>query len=86
MKTTLAFAAGFAAGWLSRAAASSSQGAAVTLLAFVMDATERLRRRATIERERLDDLVAEARAHVSARRAARATRSKPAEEPMDRAA
>jgi hypothetical protein len=85
MKSTLVFAAGFAAGWLSRSAVASSQGTAVTLLAFAMDAVERIRRRAAIERERLDDLVAEARARVTARTAARA-RPRPAEQPMDRAA
>jgi hypothetical protein len=86
MKSTLVFVAGFAAGWLSRGAVASSEGAAATLLAFVMDTTEQLRRRLAIERERFDDLVAEARAQVTARRAARATKSKPAEQPMDRAA
>jgi hypothetical protein len=85
MKSTVVFAAGFAAGWLSRSAVASSRGAAVSLLAFVLDLAERVRRRGAIERERLDDLVAEARAHASARRTGRATKSG-GEEPMERAA
>lgn len=86
MKSTVVFAAGFAAGWLSRSAVASSRGAAVTLLAFVMDLGDRVRRRGAIERERFDDFVAEARAHVDARRAARASKVEPAEQPMGRAA
>jgi hypothetical protein len=51
-----------------------------------MDVVERVRRRGAIERERFDDFVAEARAHVSARRAARGGGVEPAEQPMGRAA
>ncbi len=86
MKSTVVFTAGFATGWLARSAVDSSQGAAVTLLAFLMDTMERVKRLTAIERERLDDLMAEARAQVNARKAARAARSSPSEPTMEHAA
>jgi len=67
MKSTLAFAAGFAAGWLTRGAVDPSKPATVQVAAFVLDSVARIRRAVAIELERLEDFVAEAR-DVAARR------------------
>jgi hypothetical protein len=85
MKSAVAFAAGFITGWLSRSAVATSRGAAVTLLAFVLELGERVRRRGAIEREWFDDLVAEARARAADGKWARATDDTPCE-PVGRAA
>jgi hypothetical protein len=71
MKTTLAFAAGFAAGWVARGAFDTSKPATVQVVAFVLDSVARVRRASAIELERLEDLIAEARDLVARRRAAR---------------
>jgi hypothetical protein len=86
MNSMVAFAAGLATGWLARSALDSTRGAAVSLLASVIDTIERLRRLTTIERERLEDLMAEARAQVDTRKAARTARSRHSEARVNDAA
>ncbi len=68
------FAVGFAAGWLARGTIDSSRSAAVTVLATAMSAVDRVKRAIAIERDHLEDLVAEARARVEVLRAERAER------------
>ncbi len=80
MMSTLAFAAGFAAGWLSRSAIDGPKSAVVQIVALGLDGVARVKRAAAIEREQLEDLVAEARDMVARRRAERA-RDRVAEAP-----
>jgi hypothetical protein len=75
MKNALIFAAGFGAGWLTRSTFESSKAAAVEVIAFGLDALARIRRGLAIEREQLEDIVAEAQDAVARRRAARAPRA-----------
>jgi hypothetical protein len=72
MKSTLAFAAGFATGWLTRSTLDSSKPAAVQIVAFGLDVAGRVKRALAIEREHFEDLVAEAQDAVARRRAERA--------------
>jgi hypothetical protein len=71
MKNALIFAAGFGAGWLTRSTFQSSKSATVEFLAFGLDALARIKRGLAIEREELEDIVAEAHDAVARRRAAR---------------
>ena len=69
------FLAGFGTGWVARSAVDSSRSAVVATLAAAMGAFERVQRAVAMEREHLEDLVAEARAQhelSKARRAAHA--------------
>ncbi len=66
------FLAGFGAGWVARSAVDSSRSAVVATIAAAMGAVERVQRAVAMEREHLEDLVAEARAHHEARKARRA--------------
>ncbi|HZU81743.1 MAG TPA: hypothetical protein VE987_02450 [Polyangiaceae bacterium] len=75
MNRTMSFAVGFAAGWLARSTAQSSHEAAVAALALVLDIVERVKRAATLERERFEDWVAEARAQATDRGASRSAHS-----------
>jgi len=59
-----AFALGFAAGWAARATTESSRSAALTIIAAAIAAYERVKRKVAIERDHLEDLVAEARARA----------------------
>lgn len=68
MMRAASFAAGFAAGWIVRSAVASSHDAVVKLVALGYDTAERARRILALERERFDDLVAEARVQASAAR------------------
>jgi hypothetical protein len=79
------FAAGFATGWLTRSTIDSSKSAVVQLVAFGVDAVARMKRAMAIERERLEDLVAEAHDAV-ARRQARRTKTHAEETPVENAA
>jgi hypothetical protein len=72
MMSTLAFAAGFAAGWITRSGINSSRSVVVEILAFALEARERARRAFAIEIERLEDIAAEAQDAVARRRAERA--------------
>jgi len=63
-KSILAFGLGFASGWGVRSLADSPQGVGVRLLEIAMHAKERIAKWAAAERERLEDMMAEARAKV----------------------
>lgn len=75
MKGVFTFAAGFAAGWLARSTASYSHDAAVGMLAFGLDLSQRMRRAASVERERFGELAKEARARLDVLRSKRAARA-----------
>jgi len=64
LKSVLAFGVGFAGGWAARSLADSPQGVGVKLLEIAMNAKERVGRWAAVERERLEDMFAEARSKV----------------------
>lgn len=66
MKRAVSFAAGFAAGWIVRSTVDSSREAVVKIVSLGYEAAARGRRIFALERERLDDLAAEARARVDA--------------------
>ena len=53
-------ASGFVTGWAARSMSDSPQGVAVKLLEMAHDAKERLVRWSSLERERLEDMLAEA--------------------------
>jgi hypothetical protein len=72
MKSTLIFAAGFGVGWITRSTFNSSKSAAVHIVALGLDTVARLKRMVAIEREELEDIVAEAHHAVARRRAERA--------------
>ena len=55
---------GFVSGWATRSIADSPQGGAVKLVEMAYDAKERLVRWTLLERERLEDILAEARARA----------------------
>lgn len=76
---TLAFAAGFAAGWLARSTLASSKSGLVHLAALGLDTVARVQRAVAIEREQLEDMVAEARDLAARRRAKRAHAEAPVE-------
>ena len=61
MKSILAFGVGFAGGWAARSLADSPQGVGVKLLEVAMKTKDRVARWAAVEREHLEDIVAEAR-------------------------
>lgn len=61
-KSFIALAVGFAGGWAARSLADSPQGVGVKLLEVAIKAKDRLGRWAAAERERLEDMVAEAQA------------------------
>ena len=61
IKSILAFGVGFAGGWAARSLADSPQGVGVKLIEVAMNAKERVSRWAAVERERLEDMMAEAR-------------------------
>lgn len=64
MKSVLTFGLGFAGGWAARSLADSPQGVGVKLLEIAINAKERVGRWAAVERERLEDMMAEARSRV----------------------
>ena len=72
MMNMLAFAAGFAAGWLARSGVDSSKSAVIEVTALSLDTVERIKRALAIEREQFEDMVAEARDLAARRRARRA--------------
>jgi hypothetical protein len=68
MKRAGFFLAGFASGWLVRSTVDSSRGLAVGAVAAVYGTLERVKRLVAIEREHLEDIVAEGKAkHASER-------------------
>ena len=68
MTHLLAYAAGFASGWVVRGTIDSSRGVVVGALSAVYGIVDRTKRFVAIEREQLEDLMAEARARYEARR------------------
>jgi hypothetical protein len=79
MKGTLAFAVGFATGWLTRSTLDAAKPATVQIVAFGLDVAGRVKRALAIEREQLEDLIAEAQDAVARRREERAERAERAE-------
>jgi hypothetical protein len=65
----LGFVAGFAGGWMARGQVDSSRAAVVSIVAGYFKAVERVKRIVAIEREHLEDLVAEGRAKFELDRA-----------------
>ena len=70
------FVAGFASGWVVRSAVDSSHDLAVGLISVAYGAYDRTKRLVAIEREHLEDLVAEGKARYESKRA-RASRAAP---------
>ena len=64
----VSFVFGFAGGWLVRSSFDSSRTAAVRGASAVMSAMDRVKRAVAMEREHIEDLVAEARAHYESKR------------------
>jgi hypothetical protein len=65
MKWILAFGAGVVGGWAIRSLSDSPEGAGVKLLEVGLKAKDRMESWAAVERERLDDMVAEARSNIA---------------------
>ena len=65
MKWVLALGVGLAGGWAARSLSDSPEGAGVKLLEIAIKAKERIDQWAAVERERLDDMMAEARSNIS---------------------
>jgi hypothetical protein len=63
------FVAGFASGWAVRSTVDSSRDLAVGLISVAYGAYDRTKRLVAVEREHLEDLVAEGKARYEARRA-----------------
>jgi hypothetical protein len=63
------FVAGFASGWVVRSAVDSSHDLAVGLVSTAYGAYDRTKRLFAIEREHIEDLVAEGKARYEAKRA-----------------
>ena len=70
----IGFVAGFASGWAVRSTVDSSRGVAVKVVAAYYATAERMRRVVAMEREHLEDLVAEARAKYDTSRARHAAK------------
>jgi hypothetical protein len=64
VKAAVAFGAGFASGWVARSLADSPHDAGVKLVALALRAKAQITRWASSERERLEDVVAEAQTKV----------------------
>lgn len=60
MKSFFTFILGFGAGWAVRSISDSPQGVGVKLMEVALKAKERITHWAAIERERLEDMMAEA--------------------------
>jgi len=65
MKWILALGVGVAGGWAARSLSDSPEGAGVKLLEAALKAKDRVESWAAVERERLDDMVAEARSNIA---------------------
>lgn len=64
MQAVVGFAIGFACGWATRSIADSSEGAGVKLLELAQSAKEHVMHWVAQERERIEDMIAEARANA----------------------
>ncbi len=82
----LGFLAGFGTGWLVRSTAESSHAVFVKLVASAMGAKDRVERAMALEREHLEDIVAEARSIFEHNRARRHAGRAGTEPVNDRAA
>lgn len=82
------FIAGFASGWAVRTTVDSSRSLAVNVISRFYGAMDRVSRAVGMEREHLEDLLAEARAkyEMERARAARANGAQPRPANQDRAA
>ena len=67
MKSLGIFLAGFASGWVVRSTVDSSRSLAVSGVSAAFGAVERVRRVLAIEKEHIEDLVAEGKAKHEAR-------------------
>lgn len=74
IKYLVALGVGIAGGWAIRSLADSPEGAGVKLLEIGIKTKDRVSSWAAVERERLDDMLAEARSNI-ARENASASRS-----------
>lgn len=72
IKWLLALGAGVAAGWALRSLSDSSEGVGVKLLEIGIKTKDRMADWAAVERERLDDMLAEAQANIASQSAAAA--------------
>jgi len=70
IKWLLALGAGVAAGWALRSLSDTSEGAGVKLLEIGIKTKNRIADWAAVERERLDDMLAEAQANIATESAA----------------
>jgi hypothetical protein len=86
MKNALIFVAGFGAGWLTRSTFHSSKSATVQVLAFALDTVARFKRALAIEKEQLEDIMAEAHDAVVRRRAEHVREEQTDSAPADQAA
>lgn len=82
------FALGFAAGWAARTCAESPRSTALSVIAAALSTVDRIKRALAIEKDQLEDLVAEARVRADVLRQERASRERPpsARTPADEAA
>lgn len=64
MKTFVAFAVGFGAGWAVRSIADTPHGVGVKVMEVACRAKKQVNRWFSVERERLSDMLAEARART----------------------
>jgi len=65
IKWVLALGVGVVGGWAARSLSDSPEGAGVKLLEIGLKAKEKVDRWAAVERERLEDMLAEARSNIS---------------------
>lgn len=70
IKWLLALGAGVAAGWAARSLADTPEGAGVKLLEFGIKGKNRFSAWAAVERERLEDMLAEAQSNIARESAA----------------
>lgn len=70
MKWILAFGVGVVGGWAARSLSDSPEGAGVKLMEIALKARDRVESWAAVERERLDDMMAEARSNIAREEAA----------------
>jgi hypothetical protein len=73
IKWVLALGVGVAAGWALRSLADTPEGAGVKLLEVGIKSKKRLSAWAAVERERLDDMLAEAQSNIARESAAAGT-------------
>jgi hypothetical protein len=65
IKWVLALGVGVVGGWAARSLSDSPEGAGVKLLEIGLKTKEKVDRWAAVERERLEDMLAEARSNIS---------------------